>query len=370
LYKSKSFRVDIDTKYFFYVEGVGKLFSIKHVPLPTSLRPNEVLVKNDMATICGSDLHTWKGTRPAETPMVLGHEGMGRIMAKGDGRQHLSVGDRVTWSIFDRCYTCRPCTDFKVPQKCDQLFKYGHTSLAKGNGLDGCYGSHTLLRNGTHIVQIPNIIPDKLAAPINCAFATIHAALDPEKLPKNIETALVQGAGLLGIYACLVLSHIFNVKKIFCVDVNPERLRLVQQFGGEPLSAAPEDYEHRKKYLKEKTKHGVDVVVEACGQPDVMKEGLEFMRYGGHYVLLGMVHPQSNLSNVTGFQIIQKCASLHGTHNYGPTHLDQALSFLTSIIEKYPFDALVSEPFSLNEMDNAFNEAKSQKWLRVCLKLD
>jgi len=94
------------------------------------------------------------------------------------------------------------------------------------------------------------------------------------------------------------------------------------------------------------------------------------MRYGGHYVLLGMVHPQSNLSNVTGFQIIQKCASLHGTHNYGPTHLDQALSFLTSIIEKYPFDALVSEPFSLNEMDNAFNEAKSQKWLRVCLKLD
>jgi len=94
------------------------------------------------------------------------------------------------------------------------------------------------------------------------------------------------------------------------------------------------------------------------------------MRYGGHYVLLGMVHPQSCLSDITGFQIIHKCASLHGTHNYGPTHLDQALSFLCSIIDKYPFGALVSEPYSLDEMDIAFNEAKSQKWLRVSLKLD
>jgi len=218
-------------------EGVGKAFKIKSVPLPKSLEHNEVLVKNDRATICGSDLHTWKGTRPAETPVVLGHEGMGRIIAKGSGRQHLSLGNRITWSIFDRCHTCRPCTDYNVPQKCDKLFKYGHTSFDKGNGLDGCYGSHTLLRKGTHIVEIPSNIPDKVAAPLNCAFATIHAALDSTKLPKRIDTALVQGAGLLGIYTCLVLTHLHHVKQVYCVDINPERLVIAEKFGAIPLSA-------------------------------------------------------------------------------------------------------------------------------------
>jgi len=112
------------------------------------------------------------------------------------------------------------------------------------------------------------------------------------------------------------------------------------------------------------------LVVEACGQPEVLKEGLEVMRYGGHYVLIGMVHPQTSLSQITGFQIIQKCASIHGTHNYGPSHLDDAVRFMSSIIDKYPFESLVSEPYSLGDMDKAFDVAKSQKWLRVSLNLE
>jgi len=348
-------------------EGVGKVFNIVNVPLPVNLRHNEVLVKNHFATICGSDIHTWKGTRPAETPIVLGHEGMGRIIAKGSGRQHLSLGDKVTWAIFDQCHECRPCTDYKVPQKCDRLFKYGHTSFDKGNGLDGCYASHTLIRKGTHISIIPSNIPDKVAAPLNCAFATIHAALSPAKIPKKIDTALVQGIGLLGLYSCLVLAHLHNVKQIFCVDTNPERLKLAEKFGAIPLTGQKDD---RKKFIKEKTGHGIDLVVEACGQSEVLKEGLELMRYGGHYVLIGMVHPQTPLSQITGYQIIQKCATIHGTHNYGPSHLDEAISFMSSIIDKYPFESLVSEPYSLRDMDKAFNEALSQKWLRVSVNLE
>jgi len=112
------------------------------------------------------------------------------------------------------------------------------------------------------------------------------------------------------------------------------------------------------------------LVVEACGQSEVLKEGLELMRYGGHYVLVGMVHPQTPLSQITGYQIIQKCATIHGTHNYGPSHLDEAISFMSSVIDKYPFESLVSEPYSLRDMDKAFNEALSQRWLRVSLSLE
>jgi len=350
-------------------EGVGKGFSIKHVPLPTSLKNNEVLVKNKFVTICGSDLQTWKGKRSTETPIVLGHEGLGSIIAKGHGRHDLFLGDRVTWSIFDRCHHCKPCTDYNIPQKCDKLFKYGHTPLAKGTGLDGCYSTHILLRTGTHIAVVPNNIPDKVAAPINCAFATMHAALDPNKLPKKIDSVLVQGAGLLGIYACLLLSHLYKAKHIFCADYNKDRLQLVEKFGAIPLPAHIEEYEKRKNLIQKLVPGGVDLVIEVCGDPGVFKEGLEFMRHGGHYALIGMVHPGTQLG-VSGWQIIQKCATIQGTHNYGPSHLDSALSFLSTVIDKYPFDLLISEPYELEKVEMAFEEAKEQRWPRVCLKVD
>jgi len=154
------------------------------------------------------------------------------------------------------------------------------------------------------------------------------------------------------------------------MDTNVDRLVMVQKFGAIPVVGGKITQNDRIKMIREKTGHGLDLVVEACGQPEVVKEGLDLLRFGGHLVTVGMVHPQSQLSEVTGYQIIHKCATIHGTHNYGPSHLDQALQFLSATIEKYNFQDLISEPYMLEDMDKAFDAASKQKWLRVCVKLN
>uniref|UniRef100_A0A6B2L8D9 alcohol dehydrogenase n=1 Tax=Arcella intermedia TaxID=1963864 RepID=A0A6B2L8D9_9EUKA len=349
--------------------------------MPNKLEPNQLLVKNMVATICGSDLHTWRGRRSAHVPLVLGHEGMGKIIGMGEPtlpqRKALKIGDRVTWSIFDRCFHCMPCTAFNIPQKCDNLFKYGHTSLEKGNGLDGCYSSHTLVRGGTHVVSIPDCISNQLAAPLNCAFSTIHAALDLKKFPEDthFDTALVLGAGLLGLYTCIVLRHLFNVSKVFITDKNPEREQMATKFGAIPVPSLETDSQgfiqkFNTSFIQQQTKHGVDIVVETCGDPEAVPDGIHLLRFGGHFVMVGLVHPKSSLGSLTGYEIIHKCATIHGIHNYGPEHLDRSISFLSSVVDQYPFHELVSAPLPLSAMDEAFDLAASQKWSRVCVDLE
>ena len=61
-----------------------------------------ILVKIKCCAICGSDLHTWLGTRPSPTPIILGHEIIGEMVEMGagvsrdSGGRPLNSGDRIT----------------------------------------------------------------------------------------------------------------------------------------------------------------------------------------------------------------------------------------------------------------------------------
>ena len=44
-------------------------------------------------------------------------------------------------------------------------------------------------------------------------------------------SAVVQGAGLLGIYSCAWLRHRNHMENVFVVDTNEARLKLAEKFG-------------------------------------------------------------------------------------------------------------------------------------------
>ena len=88
-----------------YFLGVGEPLEDREYPLPDELEPGAILVKTKIATVCGSDMHSWRGRRPFPTPSILGHEGVGIVERMGDriatdatGKK-LAVGDRITWTI-------------------------------------------------------------------------------------------------------------------------------------------------------------------------------------------------------------------------------------------------------------------------------
>ncbi|KAK3733252.1 hypothetical protein QZH41_011094 [Actinostola sp. cb2023] len=297
------------------------------------------------------------------TCSILGHEGVIEVVHHKRPTSKLQPGDRLTFHIVDCCYNCENCND-DLHQKCVALFKYGWSVLSNGTGANGCFATHVVIRKGTHVARVPSEISNKVAAPINCALATMVYAtagviemLSLDKECKRVKTALIQGAGLLGVYGCALLHEAGY--KVYCSDVNPERLEMVSKFGAIPVlpgeSSGP-------------TENSVDVVVEVCGHRSVISEGLRLIRNGGTYVWIGLVHPDSKLDMITAQQIIQKCLTIQGFHNYGPSHLDKAVVFLARTVHKYPYDELFSPPYALKDIDDAVAMAIKQTYHRVCFE--
>src|SRR6266480_769685 len=87
------------------------------LPLPLSIEPGAALVRTEMAGICGTDVHLWKGELPIALPVILGHETVGCIEQLGEGLerdwtdQPLKIGDRVTWNSAISCGQCYYCAE-------------------------------------------------------------------------------------------------------------------------------------------------------------------------------------------------------------------------------------------------------------------
>src|SRR5262249_8984673 len=157
-------------------------------------------------TLCGSDIHTLHGCRAVPVPTILGHEILGRIAAFGpeaprrDAVGHpLQEGDRVTWGVVARCGGCFYCLR-GLPQKCERQVKYGHEPLRPGLELTGGLAGHCLLMPGTTVLRVPDDLSDALVCPVNCATATVAAALEAAG-PIDGRRVLVMGSGMLGVTA-------------------------------------------------------------------------------------------------------------------------------------------------------------------------
>jgi threonine dehydrogenase-like Zn-dependent dehydrogenase len=250
--------------------------------------------------------------------------------------------------------------------------KYGHARVDDGTGLNGTYASHIILRPGTHVVKLPDVLSSRICAPANCALATVVNSLDMARLPRYgaNQSAVVQGAGLLGIYAVAWLRYRIGMEVVFCLDRSIERLKTAERFGAIPVLVKPgqDEAQARQELIRKRCPRGVDVVVEMTGARDVLLEGVQLLRNGGHYAFAGMVHPDSQLSSLTGETIIRKCLTIRGVHNYTPWNLQEAVDFLKEFQSTLPFDAVLSpDDIPLQELDKAFEIANNGEYCRVVL---
>lgn len=333
----------------------------RDVELP-KLGEGEVLVKVRAATICISDIHTVTGARIEPTPSVLGHEACVEIIAhKRDPAVFtLKPGDRATFGIADTCGECEFCTNH-LSQKCVKLFKYGHATMSNGTGFNGSYATHVILRKGTEIIKLPDVISDDLGASINCALGTMVNCVSqiPDTNKKVGSKAMIQGDGMLGLYGCALLKTM-DFGEIYCTYHHKNRIDLIKKFGAIPIS---NDELKENKELTNK----IDTVIEVCGSPKVVPEAMRVLKPGGSYIFAGMVHPGSKLE-ITGEQIIRKCLTIRGVHNYEAVHLRKSVEFLEKTINEFPYDELVAaKHYSLDDLEEAIEMAKMKVYPRICV---
>ena len=353
-------------------EKVGEDIKLKSFFIPEKIDSRAALVKVRFSTICGSDLHTISGRREEPTPLILGHEITGSVEKLGkdlvyDGfGQKLEKGDRVSWTIMASCGSCFFCRN-NLPQKCEKLKKYGHTSVNDkmvDSPLLGGYGEYVYIIPGTTVFRIPDSLSDQVASPANCALSTVMNAVETIGIRKG-EKVLIQGGGLLGLNACAIAKEA-GASEIIVTDILDSRLELARRFGAtKTINIRNIDNKELSMLIDVITeKTGMDVAIEVCGAGSAPRQAVENLRTGGRYLIAGLVTP-GNVLDIDANLITRKCLTIKGIHNYRPEHLGMSLRFLAENHDKYPFDEIVKISFPLSAINEAVKTAMTGEYIRV-----
>lgn len=350
---------------------VGKPFEAREFPL-VDLESKAIWVKVSMSTICGSDLHTIQGHRPAPVPMILGHEITGKVMALGKDiktdttGKPLKEGDRITWTIFANCGNCYYCKIKGLPMKCVNLFKYGHETCVNPPYLNGGYAEYCYITPGTYVFKVPDNLSDEEVAPVNCGLSTVIQGYDSIKIQPD-DQIVIQGAGMLGLYAAAVAKE-RGAGKVIVIDLVDSRLEMAKKFGADMvINGKEKSNEEIIEIVRSSTGGwGVDLVVELAGTPKVIPMGIKMLCKGGRYLHIGNVSPMS-LFEIDGNDIVTNWITIKGIHNYDALQLYEALNFIERNKEVYPFKDFVTHKVSLDEINNGIKIAESRVAIRVAV---
>jgi len=242
---------------------------IVDVPEP-DIRPDEVLVRITGVGLCGSDLGVYAGTRPVpRTPWVLGHEGVGEIVAVGRDVRDRRPGQRVAVEPNYCCLRCPACLA-------------GFTSACPNRVIVG--------------MNTPGLIAERVAVPAEFAFPVAdHVRIDDlvGAEPLTVARAAIRRAGIGSGDSCLVVGAgsqgLFLCAALLALGVVPEvaephegRRELAHSLGAKP--AGPD---------------AVAFVFETSGVPAALPPAIERLAPGGTAVLIGMNRQSLDLSSWT-----------------------------------------------------------------------
>ena len=350
--------------------GPGRMEIREYPVLPPEA--DQALIRVTMATICGSDLHAWRGemasivpqkpgqAAPTPKPSIGGHEMTGHVEALGAGwttdtlGRPLKEGDRVAFSFFNPCGKCWACLSNTA--RCPNRYRLRAPADVAPH-FHAAYAEYHVAKPGQWVFKVPDDLSDDLVAPANCALSQVLYSLHRIGVWRG-DTVLIQGSGGLGLCAAAVAKEM-GAGQVIVVDRIAERLALAREFGADHtinLSEVP-DAKDRVRFVQELTEgRGADVALEVAGVPSVVQEGLDMLRFGGRYCLVGNIVPGAK-GEVIPHDIIRTSREVLGVVGYEAWVLPRALELLSRTRAKYPWHKLVSHRYPLEEINRAFEEA-------------
>lgn len=262
--------------------GYGKPLEMRELPIPEP-GPSELLVRLESCGVCHSDLDVRKGsTAPPEStfPLVLGHEGVGIVVARGPGCKLVEEGARVgvPW-MHDTCGHCRECLT-------------GHESFCaehRGHGFDvnGAFAEYAVVKEA-YTTVIPDAISSVDAAPLLCAGVTAYGGLNKAELAPGKACAIF-GIGGLGQYG-IQLAKAAGAT-VIAIDASPRKLEVARRLGADHVLLAGENAGARIRELG-----GADACINFAPSPRVWEAIVTAVNPLGHVVSVAQVPEPVSLS--------------------------------------------------------------------------
>ena len=161
-------------------------------------------------------------------------------------------------------------------------------------------------------------------------------------------------------------SHL-GASQIMVTGGSENRLQLCKDFGATAvLNRRTMSIEERREFILSRTGgRGVDVVIEATGDPSAVHEGLLALRPGGAYLSIGFSQPPGNCTVDFFQEIVRKNVKIQGVWVSGTRHTFQALSLIEK--ERELFGKMITHRFKLEEANEALAVMESHEALKAVL---
>ena len=257
------------------IAGVG--MEMSEVPDPT-VGPNDVLIRVQQTSICGTDLHIWEwddwARRTVPVPLVIGHEFMGIVAALGSEVQGLTLGQRVSAEGHITCGHCRNC-------------RAGRRHLCRntvgiGVSRDGAF-AELISMPAVNVFPIPDTIPDDVASFLDPLGNAVHTALSFDLVGEDV---LITGAGPIGVMAAAIARFV-GARHVVVTDINDYRLDLAARMGAtRTVNVATTSLEDVERELG--MTEGFEVGLEMSGTAAAIRQMLATANHGGRIALLGI----------------------------------------------------------------------------------
>jgi len=261
-----------------------KNIEVREVKDPAIKNSDDIIVKITSSAICGSDLHLIHGMIPnTPTDFVIGHEPMGVVEEVGPDVRNLKKGDRVIIPFNVSCGTCWYC-QHDLTSQCDNSNPHG--DMGGFFGYSETTGGYAGGQAEYMRVPYANFTPFKI--PENCevedeklvliadAAGTAYWSVDHAGV-KDGDTVVVLGCGPVGLLA-QKFAWYKGAKRVIAVDYIDYRLQHAKRTNNVEIVNF-EQHENTGSYLKEITKGGADIVIDAVGM-DGKWTPMEFLASG------------------------------------------------------------------------------------------
>ena len=311
---------------------------VEEAPVPHA-GPGEVVVKVEVALVCGTDAKTYRRGHPlllGRIPAPFGHEYAGTVIEAGDGVTAFRPGDRVTSANSAPCGHCFFCRRDQI-SLCENLQPL----------LNGAYADYLLVPApivATNMFRLPGWMPGERAAlvePLACVLKGLEVG---DVAPGT--TVGVVGLGPIGLM--MVYAAALRGARVIAVGRTDRKLEAARVLGAtavvdlrsveDPVAAIRAETEEGR---------GVDVAVEAVGRPEVWEFVMDMVRRGGVVNFFGGCEEGSRAS-VDTYRVHYEELCLTAAFHHTPRHVRMAMEVLSQ--SGFPHEALITHRYTLDEL--------------------
>lgn len=248
----------------------------------------EVLLAVSQCGVCHSDVHMHDGyfelgggkqlqvKTAADLPMVLGHEIVGQVVAKGPDATLVEVGESYAVYPWIGCGGCACCNE-GMEQLCSR-------PRCIGNQLAGGFADCVLVPDSRYLLDYGTLSP-AIAACYMCSGITAYSALRKIEALANTGPYMLLGLGGVGMMALQLALHLFE-RPPLVADIDERKLDIARQSGVQQAYNLKEEGVFKR--IRKET-GGLAGMVDFVGAETTLNPAISTMRQAGKIVVVGLM---------------------------------------------------------------------------------